>query len=79
MKLRFKEDDHLAKVTQQERAELYSNSEFRSITASLSFKTMKNLTHRVGSEAYRESRVGMKSTGIRRDRFMFWLCDFLTV
>ena len=50
MKLRFKEDDHLAKVTQQERAELYLNSGFRSITASLALKTIKNLTNRVGSE-----------------------------
>ena len=54
MKLRFKEDDQLAKVTQEERAELYSNSGFRSITASLALKTIKNLTNRVGSEAYRE-------------------------
>lgn len=69
----------VAKVTQQERAELYSNSRFRSITASLALKTIKNLTDRVGSEAYRESRVRMKGTGIRWDRFMFWLCDFLIV
>lgn len=50
MKLRFREDDHLPKVTQQGRAEMDLNPEFKSIMAAFPNthqKNLKNLFHNV--------------------------------
>lgn len=80
MKLRFREDHHLPKVTQQGRAELDLNAEFRSIwQLSHSHTKKKKKTIPQGGLWSVDTRLGIKSPGIRWGRFKYWLCHFLVV